>query len=302
MMATKSHVHSIGEFGLIQLIGRWTHQQVLDDAAVLSTRHGRNQLLTIDTLVEDVDFRMRAATPEQIGWKALAINLSDIAAMGGKPKAAVISLTLRPQTPVSFVRKFYDGLAKLARRFQVALVGGDLSRGSKLSCSIAVLGEAERGQTIFRAGAKAGDLICVTGQLGGSILGQHLKFLPRIEEGQFLARNGVHSMIDVSDGLVQDLNHLISQGHLGYELDENQVPIAPAARKLARGNFEKALAHALTDGEDFELLFTISHRNFKRLKPIWKRRFRTQVTAIGRVSQRSKGWKPPHHASGYQHF
>ncbi|OGX05333.1 MAG: thiamine-phosphate kinase [Omnitrophica bacterium RIFCSPLOWO2_12_FULL_50_11] len=295
-------IESIGEFGLIRLIQGWLNQHILDDTAVLPAPSGRNQLLTIDTLVEGVDFLRGRATPEQLGWKALAVSLSDIAAMGGKPEAAVISLTLPRRTPVRFVRKFYDGLQKLARRFQVALVGGDLSRGSKLSCSVAVLGEAGRKRTIFRTGAKVGDFICVTGRLGGSILGRHLTFMPRIKEGQFLARGGVHSMIDVSDGLVQDLNHLLSQGKLAYALDETQIPVTPAARKLARGNFKKTLAHALTDGEDFELLFTISPRQFRKLQPLWKRRFRTPVSVIGRVIRRPKGWKAPQGRCGFRHF
>jgi thiamine-monophosphate kinase len=298
---------SLGEFGLIDLIRKWTpkHRNVLrgigDDAAVLRSTRGRTQLLSIDTIVEDVDFRKRDATPQQIGWKALAVNLSDIAAMGGIPTAAVVSLTMPRNTPLRFVKGFFDGIKRLSDRFGVALVGGDLSRGSKISSSVAILGEVPRNQATLRSGARVGDVICVTGRFGGSILGRHLTFAPRIAEGRFLATSGVTSMIDVSDGLMQDLGHLVSSSKLAFQMDATKIPVTSAAKRLARGNRARALEHALYDGEDFELLFTISSKRFARVEQHWKKRFQTPLTAIGRIVRR-KGSPSVRSGQGYQHF
>ena len=189
-------IKSLGEFDLIRKIAGWVPcakeiiRGIGDDAAVFRVSGNRHTLLTIDTIVEDVDFRRAKARPEQVGWKALAINLSDIAAMGGSPKLAVVSLTLPSRIPVRFVEGFYKGVRKLARRFQISIVGGDLSRGPKVVSTIAVLGEAQRRYTVFRDGARSGDLVCVTGRLGGSILGKHLNIIPRLKEGQWIARYG----------------------------------------------------------------------------------------------------------------
>ncbi len=307
MMKQKT-IETLGEFALIHEIQKWIpqakaiRQGIGDDAAVFNGPGGKYQLLTIDTIVEDIDFLKNKATPQQIGWKALAINLSDIAAMGGIPKVAVVSLTLPKKTSIQFVKGFYEGIQKLTRKFNVSIVGGDLSSGPKISSSIAVLGESEKKRTIFRKGTKAGDFICVTGRLGGSILGKHLNFMPRVHEGEFLARQGVSAMIDISDGLGQDLDHLITESNIVFLIDESKVPISQAARKLARGNTKKELIHAFCDGEDFELLFTISSRKFQALKKFWPSKFSTPLTVIGRVVK-WRGNKPGERKHlGYQHF
>ncbi len=301
-------IETFGEFGLIREIQKWIpkakaiRQGIGDDAAVFNGSGGKYQLLTIDTLVEDVDFLKDKATPQEIGWKALAINLSDIAAMGGIPKVAVVSLTLSKKTSVQFVKGFYEGLRKLAKQFGVSIVGGDLSSGPKISSSIAVLGESEKKRTIFRKGAKADDFICVTGRLGGSILGKHLHFTPRVREGEFLARQGASAMIDISDGLGQDLDHLMTESNIAFLIDESKVPISQAARKLARGNSKKEMIRAFCDGEDFELLFTIAPQKFRALKKVWSRKFSTPLTVIGRVVK-WRGNKPTGRKHlGYQHF
>lgn len=311
----QKNVESLGEFGLIREIKKWIPQAkaivqgIGDDTAVFRASPNRYQLLAIDTLVEDVDFRKGKATPQEIGWKALAINLSDIAAMGGIPKAAVVSLTLPKKTEVRFVKGFYEGIQKLAKRFHVAVVGGDLSRGLKISSSVAVLGESHPKWTVFRKGAKVGDLICVTGRLGGSILGKHLNFMPRLFEGQFLARVGASSMIDLSDGLAQDLGHLASSFSFAFVVDERKIPISQAAKRLAHGDTKKALRRALCDGEDFELLFTMAPGKFRTAQKVWARRFSIPLTVIGQVIRAAKvgaGLKPAltkkHKWLGFQHF
>ncbi len=304
----KKTIESLGEFGLIREIQKWIpkvktiRQGIGDDAAVFDGPGGTYQLLTIDTIVEDVDFLKRKAAPQEIGWKALAINLSDIAAMGGVPKVAVVSLTLPKKTSVQFVKGFYEGVQKLAKQFGVAIVGGDLSGGPKISSSIALLGESQKKWTVFRKGAKVGDFICVTGRLGGSILGKHLHFMPRVCEGEFLARQGVSAMIDISDGLGQDLDHLIKESNVAFLIDEAKVPISQAACKLARGNPKKELIHAFCDGEDFELLFTIAPRKCKTLKKVWSRKFSTPLTVIGRVVKWRGSAPAQRKPLGYQHF
>lgn len=309
-MRKEKTIESIGEFALIDQIKSWLPRAKTpviagmgDDTAVFKVSKTPYQLLTIDTMVEDIDFRRALATPEQIGWKALAINLSDIAAMGGIPKFAVVSLTLPRKTPVQFVKRFYAGMKKLANRFGVSIVGGDLSSGDKISSSVALLGESEKKRTVFRKGAKAGDLVAVTGRLGGSILGKHLNFIPRVREGKFLAEHGANSMIDISDGLWQDLGHLTAESGLSFVVEPDKIPVSIAALKRARGNRDKAVLHALYDGEDFELLFTISAKRFLTLKWIWHRRFKVPLTVIGKVvSQKKTEAGLFKKRLGFQHF
>ena len=222
--------------------------------------------------------------------------------MGGIPKVAVISLVLPRETSFAFVKGFYEGIRNLAKRFHVSIVGGDLSRGPKIMSSIAVLGESQEKRVVFRRGARIGDVICVTGRLGGSILGKHLTFTPRLKEGQFLAKYGATAMIDVSDGLVQDLYHLVRKPGMSFMIAEGEIPVSKAARQLARGNKRKALNHALYDGEDFELLFTIPSSKYHRLKRIWSNHFSIPVTAIGRVVEGRNAPFFERKRLGFQHF
>lgn len=304
----KKTIEHIGEFGLIEEIKKWVplkREGVLgigDDTAVFRADRGMNQLLTIDSLVEQVDFVRAKATPQQIGRKALAINLSDIAAMGGIPRVAVVSLTLPPKTQINFVKGFYEGIRKLAHKFGVSIVGGDLSKGAVFSSTIAVVGEADPKFTIYRKGTKVDDFVCVTGRLGGSILGKHLNFTPRIKEGQFLARHGVSAMIDISDGLQQDLKHIVDESKVGGMLDERKIPISKDALKLAKGNRKKALEHAFRDGEDFELLFTIPENRLYSLEKKWRKHFKTELTQIGKIVARDNTTLKMRKRLGFQHF
>ena len=301
-------IQSVGEFGLISLIQKWIPKSkraiygVGDDAAVLPLSGSRYQLLTVDTIVEDMDFEIRKARASEIGWKALAINLSDIAAMGGEARFAVVSLVLPSKTSLRFVRQFYEGMSRLARRFDVEIVGGDLSRGPKIICSLALLGEADKKVVTYRDRVEIGDLICVTGPLGGSILGKHLRFLPRLKEGQFLAQNGISAMIDISDGLISDLHHLVSKRRLGFVLEGNNIPISRAAQTLAHSSGKRALWHALYDGEDFELLFTVRHRKFGALLKKWDQRFGSSLSVVGQIVRSIRKWPLERSRLGYQHF
>src|SRR3989338_7630111 len=299
---------SIGEFALIDRLrkvfpaGKDVICGIGDDAAVYSASKNRYQLLAIDTIVEDIDFEIRKIPPEMIGRKALAINLSDIAAMGGIPKIAVVSLVLPAKTQVQFIERFADGLKKLAKQYNVSIVGGDLSRGPCLCATVAITGEIDPGHVILRKGSKPGDLIFVTGSLGGSILGKHFQLTPRVAEGQFLSEFGISAMIDISDGLIQDLNHLISGNRLGYVLYERKIPISEAAKRLSRKDRKSGLHHAFYDGEDFELLFTVARKKKEQLERLWKRLFCTPLTHIGEVVENSRSKPYLIKKAGYQHF
>lgn len=282
-----------GEFHLIERLRRLTPASLHgaiprgDDAGAVRVG-GRLVLFTTDAIVEGVDFLLgkRGARPEEIGHKALAVNLSDIAAMGAKPLAFVVAWGLPPQLSAGFIERMGKGMARLAKRFRVAWVGGDLSRARKLFISIAMLGEARPGEVVLRKGARPGHWIYVTGTLGGSIRGKHLNFLPRIDEAKFLTRRfRPTAMIDVSDGFIQDLGHLLTSSRVGARIHLERIPISGSARLQAREKGERsALKGALTDGEDFELLFTVSARRARGLERAWKREFpRVPLSRVGQV-------------------
>lgn len=256
-----------------------------DDTAVMSVPAGKMLLSTVDSVVEGVDFTFAAASGEQVGWKVLCQNLSDIAAMGGKPLYALISLGLPPRLEKKFFTDFYHGIKKAADRFNVQIAGGDISRAREFFASLTVLGEADKKKVITRGGARAGDAVLVTGTLGGSITGKHLSFTPRLREAAFLTRHfQVHAMIDISDGLVKDLGHILRASRKGAAIDTGAIPIARDAVKLARRGGKSALERALSDGEDFELLFTCAPREAARLLKLKNGLAGTRVTRIGEIT------------------
>lgn len=286
----------MNEFELIRLLTRGLHsnQQVQvgpgDDCAVLDLGvPDRCFLLKTDAVVEGVHFT-DAATPEQIGHKALARALSDIAAMGGRPIAALITLALPAGYQPSYVESIYAGLDALARRYNTAIVGGETttSPGGML-ISITLLGDVVRDRCLLRHGASPGDALFVTGELGGSLSGRHLTFEPRLQESEWLAAHfRPTSMIDLSDGLAGDLRHLLRENGFGAELLETAIPISLDARIRARDGVspKPPLLAALTDGEDFELLFTVPSKSAVPLLDGWKQRFPdTRLSCIGRIRQ-----------------
>ncbi|MCB9757401.1 MAG: thiamine-phosphate kinase [Candidatus Omnitrophica bacterium] len=219
-----------------------------DDTAVLPLNTREDLLLTTDLLVEGTHFT-KSTLPHLVGRKALARNLSDIAAMGGTPTCAVVSLGLPTNTPTTYVRKVYQGLNRLAKAFSVSIVGGDTVKSRTFVINIALLGRVAKGRAILRSGARVGDHIFVSGCLGGSLKSdRHLTFTPRIAHAQYLLKNFCPTaMIDISDGLAGDLGHLLEESRVGAVIDEEKIP-------LHRGASLKA---GLYDGEDFELLFTV---------------------------------------------
>lgn len=307
---------SMDEFSFIEYLEKETPRAgrvsvgLGDDAAVMSVEQGKHLVVSTDVIVENVDFKTKALSPEKIGRKALAINLSDMAAMGALPKAFVISIGKPSYITASWLKRFYSGLLALARRYGVACIGGDFSRSKEFFASVTILGEAMPRQVVRRSGAKPGDLIAVTGALGGSILSHHHDFTPRVLEGLFLAKHSTPTaMIDISDGLVQDLSHILKASKVGAVLDLDKVPVSRDAKKMARavilkrgatkdlrpGSFafceaqdDEALKKALSDGEDFELLFTVPSQKKMMLEKCWRKRFpRVPLAWIGKIEGRA---------------
>lgn len=247
-----------------------------DDCAVL-VPSTRPLLVTADMLMDGTDFMLSEIGPRRAGRKAMAANLSDIAAMAGMPIGAVISVALPRTNPDftgqastsgnslaqdsrAFAEELYLGFRDVADEFEVPIVGGDTnSWAGPLVISATVIGEATERGAVLRSGARPGDWIFVTGPLGGSILGHHLDFTPRVKEALTLnAAVAIHAMCDISDGLSADLNHILEESHCGAVLNASAIPISQAARELSRTSDKTPLQHALGDGEDFELVFTIS--------------------------------------------
>ncbi|SPE50082.1 Thiamine-monophosphate kinase [Verrucomicrobia bacterium] len=284
-----------------------------DDCAVLDEgAPGRLLLFKTDAVVEGIHFQP-GTKPEQIGHKALARCLSDIAAMAGTPSAALVTLALPRDFKPDFVLGIYAGIRELAQRHGVALVGGETTTNPERTLlSVAMLGWVARGQMVLRSGAQAGDALFVTGELGGSLARKHLEFEPRLAEARWLAEHfAVHAMIDLSDGLAGDLRHLLQASRVGAELLASAIPISRAARRSAKAqtSSKPPLAAALSDGEDFELLFTVASRDAVPLLDAWKKGFpKLALSCIGKITStegltiRDKQGCRPLTAHGYVHF
>jgi thiamine-monophosphate kinase len=284
-----------------------------DDCAVLDFGlPDKLFLFKTDAVVEGIHFE-KAAPREKIGRKALARCLSDIAAMAGTPVAAVVTIGLPEPFEPEAVEKIYGGMSRFAKRHGVAIVGGETTvNPGCLFISVALLGTVGRGKQILRSTAKAGDAIFVTGELGGSSAGKHLDFEPRLAEARWLAELvPIHAMIDLSDGLAGDLRHILEASGVGAELLKTAIPISRAAKVSAREDpFTKtALTAALTNGEDFELLFTVAAGDAVKLPDAWKKQFpKLRLSCIGKINPgtgvtiRDKDGVRPLTVHGYVHF
>jgi thiamine-monophosphate kinase len=296
-------VSKLGEFGLIELIaktvGRTGGDTVIigigDDAACW--RAEGLQLATTDTLIEDIHFDLKNITWRELGWKSMAVNLSDIAAMGGRPLYALVSLGIPIDTEAESVVDLYKGMIELAKKFEVRIIGGDTVAAPVTAITLTIIGEAEDEDKILkRSAAKPGDLVAVTGNFGASAAGlammqrrlsldkktettlreAHFKPSPRINEGQILAKNAVKAAIDVSDGLLGDLEKMCLASGVGAKLYSDRIPIHPAVLK-SFGN--EAIRLALTGGEDYELIFTAP----QKIINIIKRDLTCPVAVIGEI-------------------
>jgi thiamine-monophosphate kinase len=303
-------VSQIGEFGLIDLLSKTvggtedkrtqSWQRLIagigDDAAAWQGDTSV-QLATVDSLIQDVHFSLATTSWADLGWKAMAVNLSDMAAMGGVPRYALVSLALPADTEVDDAAALYCGMMGLAQPNGVAIIGGDVNQAPLVIITVTVLGAVRsKGELLMRSAAKPGDQIAVTGHLGGAAVGLEMlaqsieydadttdllreAFLhpyPRLVEGQILVEQGVRAAIDVSDGLVADLAHICQQSRVGARLESGLVPVHPAI-KARLG--DRAIDMALSGGEDYELLFTASGEVMNRVKQA----LTCPVTVIGEI-------------------
>jgi thiamine-monophosphate kinase len=309
----------MNEFDLIQRLTRSlpTNKSVVvgpgDDCAVLDFGlPDRLLLFKTDAIVEGIHFP--PDTPaEKIGHKALGRCLSDVAAMAGTPTAALVTLALPRNFEPEFVEAIYSGMSALARRHDVAIVGGETTTNpERILISIALLGSVPRGKSVLRSGAEVGDAIFVSGELGGSLKGKHLEFEPRLSEARWLTQNfSIHAMLDVSDGLAGDLRHILKASRVGAQLHSSAIPISREARRTAKAesSTKTPLLAALTDGEDFELLFTVASKDAVPLLDAWKAQFpKVELSCIGKITAgegitiRDKEGVRPLTAHGYEHF
>jgi thiamine-monophosphate kinase len=306
-------INQLGEFGLIDLIKKKIFSgdkrvvvNIGDDAAVIRSSSDRLLIFTTDTLVDKIHFDIKYFTFEEIGWKAMVANLSDIAAMGGLPKYALVTVGLPKSMQVEDVLSIYKGASRIARRYDCKIIGGDTSLVPKdLFITIALLGEVEKKFLCTRSGAKKGDLICVTGKLGeaqagleylkkygrqkSSLVRKHLQPNPRINEARILVKNlKINSMIDISDGLSSELFHLTDENRLGALIYEQNIPISPKCLKLASFLSKTPSAWALSSGEEYELLFTIGKKDQAKIDRI---KSKVNVSVIGEMVDKRDGVK-----------
>jgi thiamine-monophosphate kinase len=288
----------LGEFGLIErLIARLgtPGEGVVvgpgDDAAAVRLGGGATALVTADLLLEGVHFEIGLSSPSDVGWKALAVNLSDIAAMGGVPRFALVSLGSPPATPAATLEQLYAGLDECARSFGVSVVGGDTAKADRLIVSVAVVGEPGNGPIVQRTGALPGDVLCVTGALGGAAAGlallrsashderaaalverfpllakAHRRPVPRIREGIAAARSGASAMIDISDGLARDIGHICEASGCGAVLSGEKIPLAEGIDDVAGWAGVDSLAFAAGGGDDYELAMAVPPAALEELR------------------------------------
>jgi thiamine-monophosphate kinase len=323
----------IGEFGLIDRIAKNTIQDATtvlcgigDDAAVLKPVAGMVLLATADMLVEDVHFRLDTITPWQLGFKSLAVNISDIAAMGGIPRHALVCLGLPRTVAVAFVEQFYEGLKHLAALQKVNIVGGDtVSSPGGLIINVTLLGETEQDRAIYRSGALLGDAVVVSGTLGDSaaglllllnkavfangerLLSAHLTPEPQVALGRVCSSCHVHAMNDISDGLASELHEICKASGLGARIYEAALPLSDSLTALADKLGTSAVDYALYGGEDYQLVFTATRQQLaevSRLMPEIKLTVVGQITEpqTGLILVKQNGQEEPLQPKGYNHF
>jgi thiamine-monophosphate kinase len=304
-----------------------------DDCAVIPWQGRKRLLVTTDLLVEGVHFLKERIPAEDLGYKSLAVNLSDLAAMGGRPRFAFLSLAIPPETEITYLDNFFRGWQELSRQTGVYLLGGDTTRSlEKLVINVAVLGEARTPFIKYRSEARAGDIIAVTGPLGDSegglrlilsgqmgkklsaaehyLIRRHYRPRPHLEEGWFLAHQPeVRAMMDVSDGIDSDLRRIIEQSGCGVEVNLEKLPVSEELRACAQKygwNLEEVAA---AGGEDYCLLLTVAPEKFPALKRKFHQRFRRSLADIGRITSRKgeqvylrHGQRVELKKSGFDHF
>ena len=294
-----------GEFGLIEriksrvkLYSNGVVAGIGDDAAVLKYDKNKYLLFTTDMMVENSHFSLKYSTPEQIGMKAIEQNVSDIAAMGGVPKYALVSLALPDAVDVDFIDKLYKGINKKSGKYRISIIGGDVTRSKEIVVNVTLLGFVEKNFLVLRSGAKADDLIFCSGDVGKSSAGlellkhnkngksvkKHLEPKSRLGLSRKIVKMGVNSMIDVSDGVASEIKHICNESNVGAVIYADKIPISKDTINDAKKIKKDAVDFALYGGEDFELLFTASKNKFKKLS-------KYDVKVIGRIVDKKHGIK-----------
>jgi thiamine-monophosphate kinase len=306
-------IKELGESGLVRRIAdtyRTTHPSIIagmgDDAAALQLTGHLILLATCDLLLEDVHFDLSLTDPFHLGKKSLAVNLSDIAAMGGTPRFFLVSLGLPRHLPLQFIDDFYRGMMSVAQQFHTILVGGDTNASPRtLVIDITVMGEIPPDQLIQRGGARSGDSIWITGTVGDAALGftllrkaphlgrshvlnplieKHLSPCPRVHEGRLLAENRLATaMIDISDGLLTDLSRILSASGRGATVRLSSLPLSPAFMEHQSSEGTRSIDYALSGGEDYELLFTTAEHREQELLRVAEE-FAVPITRIGEIT------------------
>lgn len=328
-------LQDIGEFGLIDILKKDTIHDpgtvvvgIGDDAAVLLPTPRQLQLLTTDMLVENIHFDLATTTAMQLGYKAVAVNLSDIAAMGGIPRHAVVSIGLPPAMPVEFVTNLYNGMKEICREYNVNIVGGDtVASPSGLVINVAVLGEVEPAHVVRRSGAQPGDIVAVTNTLGNSAVGlallqrgeweafdfawplvtAHLTPRPQVKTGHLLAIHGATSMDDISDGLASELHEIATASKVSICVDANRIPLASELEQAAAILGKNPLDYALYGGEDFQLLFTMPVEQFRLLSSVDTGALLVEIGEVRPVGEgvwllNDKAERQQIEPRGYNHF
>lgn len=307
-------LRDIGEFGLIRQLARLSAKEIPsvlkgigDDAAVVRLAGRQCLLVTTDILREEIHFPRACTSPFLLGKKCISVNLSDIAAMGGTPRYYLVSLSAPGKTPLPFIRQLYRGMHCQAKRFNTVLLGGDTTASPEgIAVTITMIGTADRDRVVYRHGARAGDHIYVTGTLGDSALGlrmlsrsggrssrhrlirRHLDPMPRVAAGQRLAAcKAASSMIDVSDGLVADLRHILEESRVGARISLEEIPLSAGYKKYCDRKADDFYRPALCGGEDYELLFTARSSQQPRIKKI-SRQLALPITCIGRITSQCR--------------
>lgn len=330
-MPQQTAISAIGEFGLIGKIAGIVEfpvddtalrenllRGISDDAAVYRTTPGNVQLLTTDAFSEGVHFDLTYTSLRHLGWKVMAANFSDIAAMGGSPRYAVISLVLPRKVTVEMVEEFYSGAALACKTFSCLIAGGDtITTVGNMVISAAVTGEAREDRVVYRSGAIPGDYLCVTGDLGASIaglkilqrekarygeagfpadfepnlkpyavaVGKHLMPKPRLDLSMLMTDHvRLSSMIDISDGLASEVHHLCTAGNVGASVYEHNLPVHAVTQRIAEEFSEPVTDYLLYGGEEYELLFTLSEAEQAKLEPLT-----SDITIIGRITDAAEG-------------
>lgn len=310
-------LEDVGEFGFIRRIaGPFLRDLpasltgIGDDCAVIKLSASRALVVTTDMLVEGTHFIRDKVAPARLGRKSLAVSLSDIAAMGGRPRWAFVSLALTPGTSLEYMKAFYAGLRRLAEAYGVRLLGGDTTRsGAGMTVDVMVIGTAHPRRIKLRSGARAGDIAAVTDSLGDSaaglriiledlprdsdarrLIGRHLTPAPQLAEGAWLAgRREVTAMMDISDGLASDIIRIMESSGCGAEIDLESLPLSDALRRYAARRGWDALRTAASGGEDYCLLVTVEADAYGTLRGAFEKRFGWPLPAVGRITAAKKG-------------